>query len=169
MTSTNVNPSQQAVAAFQRLKIDDRLAVLGLVFTQIADKLPANIADSLPTEKAGNLATQVQNLSSQEQLEALRDLLPANKNDQDEVMLDPNPSKAMVELAHGGNTIPTGEYGHLQPEGKLAFWYLLAQRLATAISSLPGNYQPSQQATEVLNSLKSANTEDLVSFLNKVL
>ena len=169
MTSTNVNPSQQAVSAFQRLKIDDRLTVLGLLFTSVADKIPANAANSLPTEKAAELVAQVQKLSSEEQLFALRDLLPANRRDQDEVMLDPNPSKAMVELAHGGNKISTGEYGNMQPEGKLAFWYLLAERLRTAIMDLSSQSQPSQQATEVLNSLKSLNTDDLVSFLTKVL
>jgi Orange carotenoid protein, N-terminal len=169
MTSTNVNPSQQAVAAFQRLKIDDRLAVLGLLFTQVADKIPANVTSSLPTENAAELVAQVQKLSSEEQLYALRDLLPADRHDQDEVMLDPNPSKAMVELAQGGNTISTGEYGNMQPEGKLAFWYLLAERLRTAIMDLSSQYQPSQQATEVLNSLQSMNTDDLLSFLKKVL
>jgi hypothetical protein len=169
MTSTNVNPSQQAISAFQRLKIDDRLAVLGLVFASIADKIPANAANSLPTEKAAELVAQVQNLSSEEQLFALRDLLPADRQDQDEVMLDPNPSKAMVELGHGGNKISTGEYGNMQPEGKLAFWYLVAERLRTAIMDLSSQSQPSQQATEVLNSLKSLNTDDLVSFLTKVL
>ncbi len=168
MTSTNINPSQQAVSAFKRLEIDERLAVLGLLFTSVADTIPANVTDSLQAENAGELVTQVQNLSSEEQLSALRDLLPANKNDQDEVMLDPNPSKALAELTHGGNTIPTGEYGHLNPEAKLAFWYLLAQRLRTAIMDLSSKNQPSQQATEVLNSLKSLNTNDLLSFLKAV-
>lgn len=169
MTSTNLSSSQKAALAFQQLEIDDRLAVLGLVFSQIADKIPANATDSLPTENVANLVTTVQNLSSEEQLSALRDLLPANKNDQDEVMLDPNPSKALAELTHGGNTIPTGEYGHLKPEGKLAFWYLLAQRLRTSIMGLSSQYQPSAQATEVLNSLQSLGTDDLVSFVTKVL
>ncbi|GAX41770.1 hypothetical protein NIES4075_27670 [Tolypothrix sp. NIES-4075] len=168
MTSTNVNPSQQAVLAFQRLKIDDRLTVLGLLFTSFADKIPANAANSLPTEKAAELVAQVQKLSSSEQLFALRDLLPADTQDQDEVMLDPNPSKAMVELAHGGNKIYTGEYGNMQPEGKLAFWYLLAERLRT-VFMVSSQSQPSQQATEVFNSLKSLNTDDLVSFFKKVL
>jgi hypothetical protein len=168
MTSTNVNPSQQAISAFQRLKIDDRLTVLGLLFTSLADKIPANATNSLPTEKAAELVAQVQNLSSEEQIFALRDLLPADRHDQDEVMLDPNPSKAMVELAHGGNKISTGEYGNMQPEGKLAFWYLLAERLRT-VFMVSSQSQPSQQATEMLNSLKSLNTDDLVSFFKKVL
>ncbi|MGI2902136.1 orange carotenoid protein N-terminal domain-containing protein [Tolypothrix sp. VBCCA 56010] len=168
MTSTNVNPSQQAVSAFQRLKIDDRLAVLGSLLTSFADKIPANVTNSLPREKAAELVAQVQKLSSEEQLFALRDLLPADRRDQDEVMLDPNPSKAMAELAHGGNKISTGEYGNMQPEGKLAFWYLVAERLRT-VFMVSNQSQPSQQATEVLNSLKSFNTDDLVSFLKKVL
>jgi hypothetical protein len=169
MTSTNVNPSKQALSAFQKLDIDDRLAVLASVYKQIANSIPTDAANALPTEQAAGLVTQIQKLSSEEQLNALRDILPAEKTDQNEVMLDPHPSKAMVELAQGGTAIPTGDYGKMNAEAKIAFWYLLAQRLGTSIIGIPTDYRPTEQAVTVLNMLQSMNTDELVAFLQKAL
>ncbi|MEA5565331.1 MULTISPECIES: orange carotenoid protein N-terminal domain-containing protein [unclassified Anabaena] len=169
MTSTNVNPVEQAVADFKQLDIDDRLVVFGSLFSNVADTISTSDIDKLPTQKAAELVAQIQQLSPEEQLYALRDLLPASRNDQNETMLDPHPSKAMVELAQGGTKIPTGEYGKLNAEGKLAFWYFLGQRLGSTIINIPSNYTPTEQATAVLNNLQSLNTNDLVSFLKQVL
>ncbi|AUT01451.1 Orange carotenoid-binding protein [Nostoc sp. CENA543] len=169
MTSTNVNPVEQAAANFQQLDIDDRLVVLGALFEQVSDTISTSDIDKLPTQKAAELVAQIQQVSPEEQIFALRDLLPATRNDQDETILDPHPSKAMVELAQGGTTIPTGEYGALKAEEKLAFWYYLGQRLGSTVIDIPDDYIPSDQATEVLSNLQSLDTDDLVSFLKQVL
>lgn len=169
MTSTNINPVKQAVFNFQKLKIDDRLVVLGSLFSKVADTISTSDIDKLPTQKAADLVTQIQQLSPEEQLQAVRDLLPASSNDQDETVLDPHPSKATLELARGGTKIPTGEYGALNAEGKLVFWYYLGQRLGSSIINIPQDYTLSEQATTVLNSLQSLDTEDLVSFVKQVL
>ncbi len=169
MTSTNINPVQQSASKFKQLDIDDKLAVMGKVYTQIANQLPADMIDALPTQKPAELVAQIQQVSPEEQLYALRDLLPATKNDQDEIMLDPHPTKATVELAQGGTTIPTGEYGAMKPDEKVAFWSLLAERLGNTIIGIPHDYSLSQPATEVFNTLKSLEPNDLVSFLKQVL
>lgn len=109
------------------------------------------------------MVTQIQQFSPEEQLYALRDLLSANRNDQDEVMLDPHPTKALVELTRGGTTIPTGEYGSMNAEAKLAFWYLAGERLGSTIIGIPRDYSPSESATEVFNTIKALNTDDLVN------
>lgn len=169
MTSTNVNPVEQAVLNFKALDIDDRLVIFGSLFSNVSDTISTSDIDKLPTQKAAELVAQIQQISPEEQLYALRDLLPASRNDQNETMLDPHPSKAMVELAQGGTTIPTGEYGALNVEGKLAFWYFLGQRLGSTIIDIPQDYTPSEQAKRVLNNLQSLNTNDLVSFLKQIL
>ncbi|MBD2772654.1 orange carotenoid protein N-terminal domain-containing protein [Iningainema tapete] len=170
MTSTNVNRIEEAVSAFQSLDIDDRLAVLASLYTKISSAIPANAKDALPTQDAQSLVTQVEKLSQEEQVSALRDLLPAEKTDQDATMLDPNPSKALGELVTGGGTkLPTHKYGSMNSEGKLAFWYLVAQKLGSGFVGIPSDFQLTQPATQVLNLLESLNTEDLVSFLKVVL
>jgi hypothetical protein len=169
MTATNIGPISQAVSAFHRLHTDDKLATLGLIYTDIADSIPANVIDSLPTDRATDLVRQIQQLSDEEQLFALRDLLATERKNQDQVVLDPHPSKATVELAQGGRTIPIREYNALNTEAKLAFWYLVADRIGSTIIGIPEDYRPSEQVTSVFNSLESLSTNDLLSFLQQVL
>lgn len=169
MTSTNINPVEQAISDFQDLYIDDRLVVLGSLFSKVADTISTSDIDKLQTQKAAELVVQIQQLSPEGQIFAVRDLLLATRSDQDETMLDPHPSKAMVELAQGGTKISTGEYGALTAEGKIAFWYYLGQRLGSTIINIPRDYTFSDQATAVLNNLQSLNLDDLVSFLKHVL
>ncbi len=169
MTATNTNPLEEALSAFISLEIDERLAALASLYSQIAKTVPANAIEGLPKEGAADLVTKIQQLSPEDQLSTLRTLLPAEKTDKDAVVLDPNPSKALAELVTGGGTkLPTEEYGALKAESKLAFWYLLAQRLGSNIVGQPGEYKPTQQATQVLNSLESFKTEELVAFLKQV-
>jgi hypothetical protein len=169
MPTTKIDNITEALAAFQQLNIDERLATLASVYTNLIDEINSDEIEALPTEKAENLVAQIQSLSDEEQLFALRDLLPATRNDQDEVMLDPHPSKAMVELARGGTKIPTGEYGAMSTEGKLAFWYLLAERLGSTIIPIPNDYHPSEEAITLLNFLDSLDTDDLVAFVQRVM
>ena len=46
MTSTNINFSEQAVSKFENLNTDDRLTVLALLYSQIADDVPASALNS---------------------------------------------------------------------------------------------------------------------------
>lgn len=169
MTYTNVNPVAQAVYNFHMLDVDERLGIIGLLYPQVSQKISTSDIESLPTQNAANLVSQIQQLSSEEQVFALRDLLSVSSNNPDEITLDPHPSKATVELAKGGKKVPTKEYAALNPESRLAFWYLLAQRLGNSITDITRDYDPSKQATEVLNSIKSLNTNELVSFLQAAL
>ncbi|BAY47438.1 hypothetical protein SAMD00079811_50560 [Scytonema sp. HK-05] len=169
MTSTNVNAVQEAVRGIKGLIIDDQLLVLGLIYRNIAQSVPADAANNLPTQDAANLVTRVQQLSQENQLSALRDFLGAEKNDQDATVLNPNPSKALGELVTGGGTtIPAHEYSSLSAEARIAFWYLLAQRLGSNIIGALSELTPSEQVTIVLNSIQALNTDELVSFLTQV-
>ncbi|MHC5936673.1 orange carotenoid protein N-terminal domain-containing protein [Nostoc sp.] len=149
MTSTNINFLEQSVTKFQNLDIDDRLTVLALLYTEIADAIPALCLNNVPNEKSANLVAQIQNLPQAEQLFALRQLL-----NQEEV---------------GETPISTQEYASISVEDKLAFWYQLAQNLGTTIIGVPNDYIPSEKATEVLDLLHTPNIEDLVTFFKRVL
>lgn len=48
MTSTNVNAVQEAVRGIKGLIIDDQLLVLGLIYRNIAQSVPADAANNLP-------------------------------------------------------------------------------------------------------------------------
>ncbi|MBW4424771.1 MAG: Orange carotenoid-binding protein [Nostoc desertorum CM1-VF14] len=149
MTSTNVNFLEQSVSKFKNLDSGDRLSVLSLLYTEISDEIPAIALNDVPNEKTANLVAQIQNLPQQEQVSGLRQLL-----NQDEV---------------GETAIPTEEYGSMNVDDKLAFWYQLAQNLGTTIIGVPDDYIPSEKATEVVDLLDTPNIEDLVTFFKRVL
>ncbi|MDZ4873849.1 MAG: hypothetical protein CLLPBCKN_003245 [Chroococcidiopsis cubana SAG 39.79] len=166
MAFTNVNDLKPLAKQFTSLDIDDQLGVMALIYIEIASSIPS---DSLPTSSSDvqSIVGSVQKMSSEEQINALRDLLPANKTDQDETMLDPNPAKALPELLQGKSEVPTGEYGKLNPESKLAVWYLFAQKLGNGIVAIPSDYSPSAEAMQVFNSLKSMGQEQMANFVVK--
>lgn len=180
LTSTNIRPVEQAISAFHRLDQNDQLGVLALLFKQVSGSVPANALNSDSTQNATGLIAKLQKLSEAEQVSALRDFLPVPKRNEDgkevfttnaenEVVLDPNPAQALVDLVQGGHKVPTGDYSALNPETKLAFWYLLAQKLGTSIVGIPSEYTPPEQGLELLQNLNGLSTDDLVLFLSHVL
>lgn len=159
-----IEPVQQAVEALKILPIDDQLAALALVYKEVAGSIPADAGTS--SSQVSGLVSQIGQKPQDRQLDALRDLLTSGKNDKGEVALDPNPSKALGELVTGGGEdIPTGEYGSLDTESKLMFWSQIAQKLG---SSIPSDFTPSSEVTEVLNSFKSLDEEKRMSFLKRM-
>ena len=167
MTSANMDAVKQSVAAFKSLNINDRLAAMALVYSKAAGSIPSN---AIKTDSAGSeVVTQIEQMSQEKQVDALRDLLSANKGDKDEVGLDPNPSKALTELVSGGNTFSTGEYSSMSSESKLAVWYQVGQKLGSTIVAIPSDYSPSKEVTELLNSLNSLEVDQQMSFLTQVI
>ncbi|WP_341530915.1 orange carotenoid protein N-terminal domain-containing protein [Nostoc sp. UHCC 0302] len=149
MTSTNINFLEEAVSKFQNLDTDKRLSVLALLYSEIADEVPALTLKETPNETSTSLVAKIQKLSKTEQLPALRQLLGQSE---------------------GRETgISTEEYTSLSIDDKLAFWYQLAQNLGASIIDIPDDYLPSEEVTEVLDLLHTPNLEDLVTFLKRVL
>lgn len=165
MTSANMDTVKQSVQAFKQLSIDDQLAALALIYTKISGSIPS---DALGTSASG-LVSQIEQMPQEKQVDALRDLLPAQKTDQGEVALDPNPSKALTELVSGGETVPTGEYGSLSTESKLAFWYQIGKKLGSTMVAIPSDFSPSSEVTELLSSLGSLDVDQQMSFLSQAL
>ena len=169
MTTTNENKIKESVTAFNRLSTDDKLATLALAYTKISSSVPPEAKAEISKAGVGELVNQVEKLSQPEQIDAMRTLLEANKAEQDQIVLDANPAKALTELASGGNSVPVAEYSSLKTESKLAFWYQLGQKLGSGIAAVSSDYQPTPKVAELLDSLSSLETDQQASFLNKVL
>ncbi|KJH71256.1 orange carotenoid protein N-terminal domain-containing protein [Aliterella atlantica] len=164
MTSAQSESLQKALSAFRGLRMEDKLTAMALIFQHVAREVPA---DSIPqSSKVSELVNKVGQLSQELQTDALRDMLDAQRQDGDEVALDPNPSKALGELVTGKNeNIPVGDYSSLGKEEKLAFWYQMGQK----VSSSGANISPSADVNEVLKSLQSLNQDERISFISKAL
>lgn len=130
--------------------------------------MPRESIAKVSSSEVEGIVGKVEKLSQEIQIDTLRDLLPANKTAQDEVTLDPNPSKALTELASGGNTVPTAEYDSLSAESKLAFWYYVGQKLGSTVIAIPTEYNPNSKVKELVELLSLLDVEQQVSFITQV-
>ncbi len=145
MTSTNVNPVNQVVAAFKELQVDDQLVALGLIYTEVSGSISATTLKLAESSVAQNLVKQIEQMPQQEQLLALRDILVSS-----------------------GSSPLTLEYQTLDTTSRLAMWYQMAQEMGEAIAAIPKEHTVSAEVAEFLTSLKSMDFEHLISFLSSV-
>ena len=91
---------------------DDKLGLLALIYREISDSIPSESLQK--SSEVSEIVEDIEEMSAQEQVNALRDILPASKTGRDQVKLDPNPRKALTELVQGEVEVPTGQYGKLK-------------------------------------------------------
>ena len=146
MTSTSMDAQNESVATFKSLPVDEQLAALALIYTEVSGSITSATLKRTSPEVAIQEVHQIEHMSQQEQLLTLRDLLTG-----------------------AGSSPITLEYQSLDTNTRLSMWYQLAQKMGSAIATIPNTYTVSSQLAEFLNSLKSMDFEHLVSFLSSVL
>ena len=135
----------QSVSAFKSLPVDDQLAALALIYTEVAGSITPSTLKMTSPEVAGRFVTQIEEMSEQEQLLALRDVLTG-----------------------AGSSPITLEYQSLDTNSRLAMWYQLGQGLGSKIAAIPSEYTVSAAVADCLGLLKSLEFEHLISFLSSV-
>lgn len=145
MSSTNTDAQNESVAAFKSLPVDEELAALALIYTEVAGSITPSTLKRTSPDISRTFVTQIEEMPEQEQLLALRDM-----------------------LTKAGSSPLTLEYQSLDDNSKLAIWYQLAQGLGNTIAAIPSDYTVSSELADFLNSLKSMDFEHLVSFLSSV-
>ena len=145
MTSTSMDAQNESVATFKSLPVDEQLAALALIYTEVSGSITSATLKRTSPEVAIQEVQQIEHMSQQEQLLTLRDLLTG-----------------------AGSSPITIEYQSLGTNTRLSMWYQLAQKMGSAIATIPNTYTVSSQLAEFLNSLKSMDFEHLVSFLSSV-
>lgn len=146
MTFANLttNPDQ-AIALFQRISIDDQLAVLWFTYTQIGKSVTPAAPGAASSDIVSGLFEQVRQLSHLDQLEAMRG------------------------IAASRDTLISREYGSLSPDTKLSFWYSLAQGMENGtIVPMPENYQLADDANSILAAIETLNFEQQITILRNV-
>jgi len=143
MTFANLNQNVEASdKAFDRLSVDDQLALLWYVYTEMGENItPAAPAAASP-EIASGLYQQVEAMDKQAQLQAMRD------------------------IAGRKNTQISREYGSLSANTKLAFWYRLAQGMDDgSIIGMPDDYKMAEEGDRLLAALETMEFEQQITFL----
>ena len=135
-----------AVKAIESLSIDDQLGLLWVLYENMGGLVtPAAPGATERIKLAGGLIYEVANLSHEEQLQVMRDLV------------------ARV------NTPLTRAYGLLSSNNKLAFWYQLAEWMRSGeVIPTPEGYQLSAPATAVFNKVVTLEFNQQIAVLRLI-
>ncbi|MEM6610942.1 MAG: orange carotenoid protein N-terminal domain-containing protein [Cyanobacteria bacterium P01_C01_bin.72] len=136
----------QAVEAIESLSIDDRLGLLWAIYENMGGLVtPAAPDATIRIKLLGGLIFEVANLSDEEQLQFLRDL-----------------------VARANNPL-TRAYGTLSSNNKLAFWYQLAEWMRSGeIISTPEGFQLSAPATAILKKVVALEFNQQIAVLRLI-
>ena len=136
----------EAVEAIRRLSIDDQLGLLWVLYENMGGLVtPAAPGATERIKLAGGLIYEVANLSNEEQLQFMRDLVA------------------------GVNNPLTRSYGLLSSNNKLAFWYQLGEWMRSGeVIPVPEGYQLSAVATAVLNKVVALEFNQQIAVLRLV-
>ncbi|MDI9640162.1 orange carotenoid protein N-terminal domain-containing protein [Kamptonema cortianum] len=142
MTSINTDPNQKALQKFNSLSVDDRLAFLWFVYTEMGESITPAAPGSAAPEIAEGLFNQVKEKSHDEQLQVMRDLV------------------------NNADTLICREYGSFSDNTKLLFWYRLSQGMESQIIvPMPPNYEMAETGNELLEQLKGFDFNQQITFL----
>lgn len=168
----DVKIAQTVVLKYRALDANDKLTLLAQLYGEVAAEIAPTVSQSNVTDDAAtNLVQQIQQMSSEQQVDALRGLVEGKQSD-GETVLDANPSKALGELFTGGEkstSFSTKEYDSLSTDSRLFFWFQLAQNLGKSVVGIPADHMPNERVSEVLDLIGTPKVEDLVSLLKKAL
>ncbi|MDJ0730998.1 MAG: orange carotenoid protein N-terminal domain-containing protein [Crocosphaera sp.] len=127
---------------FQSLTTDDKLGLLWVAYTEIGRSITPAAPGAARLQFAEGLINQIKNMSQDEQLQAMRDLV--NKT----------------------STPITRAYGVFTNNTKLAFWYQLAELMeAGVVIPVPSYYQLSQRANNTLAAIQSLDFNQQITVL----
>ena len=141
-TPTTEQNVSRALASYQRLTTDEKLALLWYVYTKMGTSITPAAPGAAADEIAEGLFNQVKELSFEEQLEVQR------------------------KIIEGQNTLISREYGSLSENTKLYFWYRLAQGMeAGTIIPVPDDYKPTGGVSELLSQVELMEFEQQITFL----
>ncbi len=129
-------------ALFKRLFVDDQLAALWYIYTEMGRSITPAAPGAARLQLAEGLLNQIKQMSHTEQLQAMRD------------------------LASNKNTQISRSYGILSANTKLAFWYQLAQWMTQGfVVPMPVGYQLSSAGAEVLEAIKQLDFGQQITVL----
>jgi hypothetical protein len=144
MPTANLPKINQALDILSRLSVDDKLAFLWFVYTDMGSAITPAAPGTAGEDIAGGLYNQVKEKSHDEQLQIQRDI--ANKKD----------------------TLISREYGSLGENTKLLFWYLLAQGMESGeIVPMPENYEMASEGQQLLSKVIVMEYEEQITFLRE--
>ncbi|GAB4366195.1 MAG: orange carotenoid protein N-terminal domain-containing protein [Elainellaceae cyanobacterium] len=147
MSYTTTNSHKSLVEGFQKLDVDQQLALFWYIYTEMGESITpaAPGASTVSTEVAESLSKQVEAMSHEEQLQVQRDLIQRK------------------------NSLISREYGAMSDTTKLLFWYLLARGMdAMTVIPVPQGYELVSEAKNLFNEIKKLDFGQQITFFRDI-
>ena len=136
------SPIPATIALFEQLSVDDKLALLWYVYTEMGRSVTPAAVGAARLQFAENLLQQIRKMSQPEQLEVMRD------------------------LANRADTPFSRTYGFFSVNTKLAFWYELGELMKQGIvAPVPAGYKMSRGVQSVLDTIKQLDAGQQITVL----
>lgn len=133
------------IVLFKRLSVDDQLALLWYVYTEMGRSITPAATGAARLQFAAGLLEQIKQMSPEQQLTVMRD------------------------LAAQRNTSISRAYGILSANTKLAFWYELSELMVQGfVVPMPPGYKPTRDVIEMLETIKQLDFSQQITLLRKI-
>ncbi|MEA5559010.1 orange carotenoid protein N-terminal domain-containing protein [Nodularia spumigena] len=127
---------------FKSLSVDDQLALLWYVYTEMGRSITPAAPGAARMQFAEGVLNQIKQMSHAQQLDVMRD------------------------LAAKRNTQISRSYGIWSVNTKLAFWFELSELMVQGlVAPMPLNYQPSRDVVKVLEAIKQLDFGQQITVL----
>ncbi|KJH73340.1 orange carotenoid protein N-terminal domain-containing protein [Aliterella atlantica] len=135
---------QNAVKAFESLDTDAKLALFYYIYEKMGDSVTPAAPAATEPELAPRLLGDFYNLSKDEQLAIMRQIVNCEDTDY---------SRA---------------YGALKENNQLMVWYAWAQAMGDTVVGMPQNHQKSQSLSDTLSQIEKLEFEEQISMLRTI-
>lgn len=136
------SPIPATLALFEQLSVDDKLALLWYVYTEMGRSVTPAAVGAARLQFAEGLLQQMRQMSQPDQLQVMRD------------------------LANRADTPISRSYGFFSVNTKLAFWYELGELMKQGIvAPMPAGYKMSRGVQTVLDTIKQLDAGQQITVL----
>ncbi len=135
---------QHAVKAFESLDTDAKLALFYFIYEKMGGSITPAAPAATEPELAPRLLGDYYNLSKDEQLAIMRQIVNCEDTDY---------SRA---------------YGALKENNQLMVWYAWAQAMGDSVVGMPQNYEKSQSLTDALAEIEKLDFDEQISMLRTI-
>lgn len=149
--SQSVNPSQylpentlNVFEAFNKLGTDDKLALLYYIYEKMGNSVTPAAPAATEPELAPLLMGDFFNLSHQDQLQAMRDIV------------------------NGADTEYSRAYGALKENNQLMVWFAWAREMGDRVVGMPEGYSVAESVTNALKQIEGLDFEEQISLLREI-
>jgi hypothetical protein len=138
------NETQKLVDAFNALDTDAKLAWFYLVYKKMGDSITPAAPAATDPELAPKLLGDYFDLSDDEQLEIMRDIV--NRKD----------------------TEYSRAYGAIKENNQLLVWYAWAVAMGDKVVGLPASYKPSKAINDLLSQIEALDFDEQISVFRTI-